>query len=558
MRTRGLAMLTVAVLAFSACQAATPSASGPPASVAPGASAAAPSTAPSAAAGGGVTDTLQVHWLGDLTAIWHPASQETFSQGVAFQLMFDKLLEREWAADGSSWKPVADLADTWEVSPDGLTWTFHLHPGVKWHDGEAFTANDVAFTVSRALLNTARNTQNAWAAVVGVKENTDPNGIASGVKVIDDNTISLTLDAPNADFVSDLTDLPAFIVPQHILKDTDPKAVETIEFSTTKPIGTGPYKFIKYETDQYTQFEANPDYFQGPAKIKNIFVKRLLGDQAIAQLEAGDLDLSIRLNPAEQARLEKVPTLDVLSTSGVGTYGPYMNLLTLTDVKTRQAIAMAVDAQGIIDSVYKGAGHINRGVLPGMPAADDQEFFDFDPAKAKQLLDESSWDKSKPLRIVFDKSFAGVEQWTPIMQQNLEDIGFKVELIGLETTAAIEMYDKIDQFDVTIAQGGAQGVSPFASQIYFACKQTEPAHYKTYSRNCAIDEGFVAARKELDPVKQTEIFKSISKLINDEVEKVSWWTTNALSAKVKRLDGVTIPPDTREFITGVQNWTLNP
>ena len=89
------------------------------------------------------------------------------------------------------------------------------------------------------------------------------------------------------------------------------------------------------------------------------------------------------------------------------------------------------------------------------------------------------------------------------MQQNLEAIGFKVELMGLDTTAAIEMYDKIDQFDVTIAQGGAQGVGPFASQIYFSCKQTEPAHFKTYSRNCAIDEGFVAARKEIDPAKRT-------------------------------------------------------
>ena len=558
MRTRGLAMLTVAMLAFSACNStAAPSATtAPPASVAPGVSAPATSAAPSTAAGGGVTDTLQMHWLGDLTAIWHPASQETFSQAINFQLMFDKLLERKW--DGDTWKPVGDLADTWDISPDGLTWTFHLHPGVKWHDGEAFTANDVAFTVSRALLNTKRNPQNAWAAVVGVDKVTDPNAIASGVKVIDDNTISLTIGAPNADFVSDLTDPSAFIVPQHILKDTDPKAVETIAFSTTKPIGTGPYKFVKYETDQFSQFEANPDYFMGAPKIKNIFVKRLLGDQAIAQLEAGDLDLSIRLNPAEKARLEKVPTLDVLSTSGVGTYGPYMNLLTLTDVKTREAIARGVDAQGIIDSIYGGAGHINRGVLPGMPAADDQVFFDYDPAKAKELLDASSWDKSKPLRIVFDKSFAGVEQWTPIMQQNLETIGFKVELIGLDTTAAIEMYDKIDQFDVTIAQGGAQGVSPFASQIYFSCKQTEPAHYKTYSRNCAIDDGFVAARKEIDDTKRTEIFKSVSKLINNEIEKVSWWTTNALSAKVKRLDGVTIPPDTREFITGVQNWVLNP
>ncbi len=556
MRTRGLAMLAVAMLAISACQGATPSASSaPPASVAPAASTPA-SVAPSTAAGSGVTDTLQMHWLGDITAIWHPASQETFSQAINFQLMFDKLIERKW--DGATWKPVPDLADSWDVSPDGLKWTFHLHPGVKWHDGQAFTAKDVAFTVSRALLNTRKNPQNAWAAVVGVDKVTDPNSIASGVKIIDDNTIELTIGAPNADYFSDLTDPSAFIVPEHILKATDPKAVETIEFSTTKPIGTGPYKFIKYETDQYSQFEANPDYFQGAPKIKNIFVKRLLGDPAIAALESGDLDLSVRLNPAEQARLEKVPTLDVLSTSGVGTYGPYMNLLSLTDVKTRKAIALAVDAQGIIDSIYKGAGHINKGVLPGMPAADDQELFEFNPTKAKELLNSSSWDKSKPLRIVFDKSFAGVEQWTPIMQQNLQDIGFKVELIGLESTAAIEFYDKIDQYDVTIAQGGAQGVSPFASQIYFSCKQTEPAHFKTYSRNCAIDDGFVAARKELDPTKQTAIFKSTSKLINDEVEKVSWWTTNALSAKIKRLDGVTIPPDTREFITGVQNWTLKP
>ena len=551
MRTRVLALVTAASLVVTACQGATPPTASP-GSVAPASSG--PATSPSGSAGGAAADTLQMHWLGDLTAIWHPASQETFSQAVNFQLMFDKLIERKWTGD--TWEPVPDLADSWDISPDGLKWTFHLHPGVKWHDGQPFTARDVAFTVSRALLNTRKNPQNAWAAVVGVDKVASPNDTASGVKVIDDNTIELTINAPNADYFSDLTDPSAFIVPEHILKSTDPKQVETIEFSTTKPIGTGPYKFVKYETDQYSQFEANPDYFQGPPKIKNVFVKRLLGDQAIAQLESGDLDLSVRLNPAEKERLEKATHLDVLSTTGVGTYGPYMNLLTLKDVKTRQAIAIGVDAQGIINSVYKGAGRINRGVLPGMPAADDQVYFDYDPAKAKQLLDESSWDKSKPLRIVFDKSFAGVEQWTPIMQQNLEAIGFKVELIGLDTTAAIEMYDKIDQFDVTIAQGGDQGVGPFRSQIYFSCKQTEPAHFKTYSRNCAIDEGFVAARKEIDPAKRLEIFKRISKLINQEVEKVSWWTTNALSAKVKGLQGVNIPNDTREFIVGVQNWTL--
>jgi peptide/nickel transport system substrate-binding protein len=345
-------------------------------------------------------------------------------------------------------------------------------------------------------------------------------------------------------------------MPEHVLKDVDPTKLDTSDFATKSPIGTGPYKFIKWEPDQYTQFEANPDYFKGPAKIKNIFVKRLTGDQAIAQLQAGELDLSIRLNPAEKAHLEAVPTLDVLSTPGVGTASLYMNLLTVTDVKTRQAIAYAIDAQGIVDGVFGGAGKVNHGVNPGMPAAPDQILYDYDPAKAKELLDSSSWDKSKPLRIVYDKSFAGVDNYAPIMQQNLEAIGFKVQLIGLESAAAVPFYDKIDQFDVTIAQGGDQGVGPFRTQIYYSCKQTDPPHFKTYSRNCAIDDAFVAARKELDPAKQTAIFQSISKMLAAEAEKVSFWTTNALSAKVKGLQGVVIPPDTREFILGAEKWTL--
>src|SRR4029079_5982504 len=167
----------------------------------------------------------------------------------------------------------------------------------------------------------------------------------------------------------------------------DPKGIETSEFATTKPIGTGPYKFVKYETDQYSEFVANHDYFKGAPKIEHVFIKRLSGDQAIAQLESGDLDLSVRLNPAEKGRLDKVPTLDVLSTPGVGTFGPYYNMLRITDVNCRKAMAYAINAQGIVDSVFGGAGKVNKGVTPGMPQADDEELFDYQPDKAKQLFE---------------------------------------------------------------------------------------------------------------------------------------------------------------------------
>ena len=501
-----------------------------------------------------------MHWLGDITPLWHPSLGETFSQSINFYLMYNKLIDRDWDIAAATWKPKGDLADTWEVSPDGLNWTFHLHPGVKWSDGQPFSANDVAFTINYSAavpVGMAKNGTTAWAAVTGWQDVRDGKATTvSGVKVVDDNTVTLTISAPNADYFLDLTDYTSFIMPEHVLKDVDPKTLDSSAFATTSPIGTGPYKFVKYEPDQYSQFEMNPDYFKGPAKIKNIFVKRLTGDLAIAQLQSGELDLSVRLNPAEKAHLEAVPTLDVLSTPGVGTASLYMNLLTVTDVKTRQAIAYAIDAKGIVDGVFGGAGRVNRGVNPGMPAADDQIFYDFDPAKAKELLDSSTWDKSKPLRILYDKSFAGVDNYAPIMQQNLEAVGFKVELMGLESAAAVPQYDKIDTFDVTIAQGGDQGIGPFRTQIYYSCKQTEPPHFQTYSRNCAIDDAFVAARKELDAAKRDVIFKDISKMLAAEAEKVSFWTTNALSAKGKGLQGVVIPPDTREFILGAETWTL--
>ncbi len=312
----------------------------------------------------------------------------------------------------------------------------------------------------------------------------------------------MTLTASLGNWLNDVAEPDAVILPEHVLKDLlkgVPKdkiqsTIETSEFATTKPIGTGPYKFIKYETDQYSQFEAFPDYFRGPAKIKNVFVKRMSGDAAIAAGEAGDLDLSVRLNPAEKGRLEKSSLLDVLSSTGVGTYGPHFNMKSSAcDVACRRAVGYAIDAQGIVDNIYGGAGIVNKGVNPGMPAADDQEFFVYDPAKAKEILATSAWDLSKPLRIVFDNTFAGVTLWAPVMQQNLEAIGFKVELTGLETTAAIEAYNKLDTYDYYLMQGGSQGAGPFFQQPEYNCTLNTPAVYSGFLQDCNVDDLFKKA-----------------------------------------------------------------
>jgi ABC-type transport system substrate-binding protein len=190
-----------------------------------------------------------------------------------------------------------------------------------------------------------------------------------------------------------------------------------------------------------------------------------------------------------------------------------------------------------------------------MPPADDQELFDYSPDKCKEHLSKSSWDVSKPLRIIFDNTFAGVTLWTPVMQQNLEACGFKVDLRGFETTAAIEEYNNINDYEILLAQGTDQGVSPFKQEGYYNCTLNSPAVWLGYLRDCAnVDDQFAAARKEPDPAKQTEIFKKISGVLNKAVDKTSLFTLKALSFKSKCLEGPLVPKNTREFIVS-KPWT---
>src|SRR5262249_12692649 len=147
--------------------------------------------------------------------------------------------------------------------------------------------------------------------------------------------------------------------------------------------------------------------------------------------------------PADAAVVQKASNLDAILSPGVGTYGPQFNLTDASgtynpdkarcDTECRKAVSYGIDAPGIVQNIFGGLAQVNRGVNHGMPAADDQEFFDFSTDKCKEHLANSTWDKSKPLRIIFDNSFAGVTQWAPVAQQNLEACGFNVDLKGMES-----------------------------------------------------------------------------------------------------------------------------
>ena len=280
--------MAIALLA-AACGAATTSTapSAAPASAAP----------PSAAALGRSTQcerergrggsVLRVARLADHYNFWHPVQFQTGNQFQWWSSVFNTLVE----AEADSKTVIGDLAATFDVSPDATVYTFHLAPNVKWHDGEAFTADDVMFTVNWTVQNydAFKGFLPAWNQIKGAEAVKGTTNTPEGLKKIDDSTVEMTLAAPNARFLYSITDMANVILPEHVLKDVTAADVEKIDFTVGKPgvtIGTGPYKLAAFTADQSVELEAFPDYFKGAPKIQKIIFK-LFADPAlaVAQLE---------------------------------------------------------------------------------------------------------------------------------------------------------------------------------------------------------------------------------------------------------------------------------
>lgn len=512
--------------------------------------AAQPTTAPS---GGGKATTLQFDWIGDLTPLWHPSQYETFGQAVIFSLIFNNLVKL-----GDDLKTIVpDLAERWEVSKDATQFTFFLKKGAKWQDGAPFSAKDVVFTMTRSLLNPTLGVGNAmFESIKGAAEvKSGQADKLAGVEQLDDLTVRVTLTAPNAFFLTRMRDPENVIVPEHLLKDIKAAEIKTAPFTLKSPVGTGPYKLVQYVTDQYVEFDANPDYFKGTPRITKLFMKRLKPDVALAQLESGELDLALRLNPIDYERLAKVPTLNAISRPGVGQTSAVFATERIKDKRIRQAIYYAIDRRGIVEGVFNGRARV-LSLPPGFDEYPDLDAYPYNPSKAKQLLQESGFNLNAPFRIIYDQTYPGVPTYMPIIQQHLQQVGIKAELNPLDSTAFIARLQKQrDSWEMSMANGGDEGVTPDRTSIYYSC--TGPLKGSGY-QNCDMDALFVQARSLADPAKRDEIYHKIAKILNDEVPQLSLWTPNDLHGASKKLGGgFKTLADPKSSFWNIETWTLS-
>ena len=312
------------------------------------------------------------------------------------------------AEDGA---PRPEIAESWETSPDGKVWTFHIRKGVTWQDGEPLTAKDVAFSLNYIV----ENQLDSYATYTKLIERAE---------VVDDYTVRVVCSKPKANMLR----VYMYVLPEHIWSKVDPKIVEVSYKSSPPLIGSGPFQCVEWKKGQYVRMVANDSYWRGAPHIDEIIFEFYTNPDVMAQeLRSGRLDGAEGLPGATFPAIEDDPNLEAI---------PY-NVLTwdylcfncyadpaskghpvLRDVKFRQALAWAVDRQKCADLGYGGYAEPGTTIItPGQWPADfdahyeptPQETFGFDLDKARQLLDEAGYRdtdgdgvreyKGKPIRL---------------------------------------------------------------------------------------------------------------------------------------------------------------
>ncbi len=283
-------------------------------------------------------------------------------------LIFDDLLERD---EHLNVKP--GLADKWEI-PDPLTYVFHLHPGVKFHNGTALTSRDVKWTFDSLLGGKIRSTKSAAYRLV------------DHIDAPDDLTVIFHLKQPFATLLWNLSDGAIGIVPYGTLGEM-----------SDHPIGSGPFRFVSAEPDKEVVLERNDNYWGEKARLDRVRFA-VVPDMTTRALELrkGSADIAINsLTPDMVVTLEQEPRLAILR--GPGTVLQYMGFNyrdpILKDVRVRQALAYAIDRRPMLEYLWRGFAQPAASILPPQSWAysADVPVYNYDPERAQQLLDAAGY-----------------------------------------------------------------------------------------------------------------------------------------------------------------------
>ena len=433
-----------------------------------------------------------------------PALSTDVPTGRAVGYVFDGLVR--FTPDA---QVVPGLARSWDISTDGMTYTFHLRKGVKFHDGRPFSAKNVLNSWQRVLDPKTKGGR-GWPLypIAGAKEFADGTGgrTISGLTAPNDSTVVVRLKEPFAIFPKLLAMPVAAIVPDSVPANFG-----------ENPVGTGPWKFVEWKHDDYLKFAANPDYFDTPPKADTL-IARIVPEPstAVAEFESGNVDVlyvpegetrNWEQTDEKKAMLESAPALRVFYIAINTTRGP------LADVRVRQALNYATDSKAILDGIVSGRGNLAAGVIPpALPGGDStRKGYTRDLAKAKQLLAEAGFANGIDIELWSSQTppFPRIAQ---AVQANLKDVNVRVTLVQRDASSMREAA-RAGKTDMALKDWFADypDAENFLYPLLHTANRGVGGNVSFYS-NPQFDKLVSDARREQDEAARTAMYKQADEM----------------------------------------------
>lgn len=464
----------------------------------------------------------------------NPITSSDNSSHLIISTIFNSLVKYD-ACDNI----VGDLAENWELSEDGKSYTFKLKKGIKWHDGAPFTAEDVKFTFQK-LFEPETNTYNRALYQV--------NGKNPKIEVLSGDRIRFTLPEPFAPFLSNLTQLG--IIPKHLLEGKD---INRDSFNWN-PIGTGPFKLKEWRSSERILLQANLDYFEGAPKLKRIaFIIIPSAESKRIALLTGSVDMG-EITPEDLRALSGSKELKIYDREQYVYYFMGYDLSNkLFDHNLRAAINYATDKQSIINAIFQKNAEPAYGPIPtgSKYYSDSCKKYQRDLKKAKLLLHRSGWREKKgkkflyrdgeslQFEVCYPSSSTPCEKAAVFLQAQLAEVGIDMHLKGMEFSALLSRCNP-KEFQAVILNW-AENCDPDCYTEWHSSQIGENGmNFVSYS-NPKVDRLLEAGRATTDPTKRKEIYAQFQKVVTEDAPYLFLWSPRGLVAVNKRVENITPP-----------------
>ena len=465
---------------------------------------------------GGPEEFFEAPWLNPGTFVYN-------------KVLYDRLIFADENLDPISGE--GQLAKSYEMSEDGLNLKFTLRENVFWHDGEPITPQDIKWSIEYSLKTTVINNvfANTFKAIEGATEYLDGKADDISGITIDGNNIDIKFEKLAPDALLTFTQFAP--LPEKHLKDVDPVQFQQSEFFRN-PIGSGPFKVEEVKMGNYTTLAGFDKYWDGAPTYK-MHLNPSAGDSdpnLVTNAKAGLLDYSYTKNIADVKSLEGVDGINIDKVDVRYTRLFFANKFPkkdgseapLADKRVRQAIMYALDMDEILDGIFDGAAEKANSLTPdGVDKVEGLNNYDYDPEKAKKLLEEANWDPNTELDVVYYYDDQQTVDLMSIIQNYLSQVGIKMKFRLVEGDLATLLWSLPEDpvngpsaVDFDLCYGATAALS---MHEYYDRYQTGAALNSHTPGTEELDKLIEATNKTIDAQEQREAFFNLQKYENEEL-----------------------------------------